>query len=201
MYVCPRCEREMKSVNAGVLDVQACPACRGLWLDGDGFHRALRMSEADLAAVTGYAGPPAPLSLVLDHPPAFCPRCSQPLNPQRFDLGLAVIIDICPLGHGIWLDEGELEAAAAFHKRNQSHLACEERLLPWSEAHREEVEAEKVRENLARGERDLLVADVLMKVVGTAAAAGLIALDAYTGSGPAGLSVLREMFRGRGRAR
>lgn len=38
-----------------------------------------------------------------------CPRCLEPLGQEEL---VGVTIDRCPEGHGIWLDEGELETIA-----------------------------------------------------------------------------------------
>ena len=35
-----------------------------------------------------------------------CPRCEQPLEERKFK---NLRIDVCILGHGVWLDAGELE--------------------------------------------------------------------------------------------
>ena len=38
-----------------------------------------------------------------------CPRCLEPLGQEEL---MGVTIDRCPHGHGIWLDDGELEMIA-----------------------------------------------------------------------------------------
>lgn len=41
-----------------------------------------------------------------DQPRINCPRCGAPLDERDFQ---SVKLDVCPQGHGIWFDAGELE--------------------------------------------------------------------------------------------
>lgn len=51
---CPRCSRQMERswLSAAEVEFKSCPACRGIWFDGDGLHvlRAYHKSRADRAA-------------------------------------------------------------------------------------------------------------------------------------------------------
>ena len=48
-------------------------------------------------------------------PAVGCPRCGKPLDEEDRS---GVMIDVCPAGCGLWLDEGELETIAAREKNS-----------------------------------------------------------------------------------
>lgn len=84
------------------VEIDFCDRCGGTWLDGGELEV--------LATLRGRA-----VNVVaLDLPPArpaqrdpFCPRCDRPLAPARAG---AVSVDVCPRGHGLFFDRGEMEA-------------------------------------------------------------------------------------------
>jgi Zn-finger nucleic acid-binding protein len=162
---CARCEIEMKTVTAGEIELDVCSRCKGIWFDGDELARVSELDQAELAGLGSSCGDESGDRIVFDHPPAFCPRCSASLKPQCFDREIAVVIDLCPHGHGIWLDEGELASVRSFCARQKARLAREEKLMPWRKARERELEVRRIKENLRKGERDLLIADILMGII------------------------------------
>src|SRR5262245_29907222 len=52
---------------------------------------------------------PAEQSAIKEFAHSRCPRCVKPLVQEDH---LGVTVDRCPDGHGLWLDDGELEAIA-----------------------------------------------------------------------------------------
>lgn len=114
MAQCPRCEQEMEHVTIEGLTLDTCFTCKGIWFDAEELMQAVSIDAMSLASLPFYGELRAEKEPAWEQPPAFCPRCSSPLEPRRFDKGLAVIIDACTLGHGFWLDQGELHRIKEF---------------------------------------------------------------------------------------
>lgn len=107
MARCARCDCEMDVVRVDSMELDECPECGGIWFDIDELMGVVHL-EVEKLAGRPEMDPVDESVISLESPPAFCPRCSAPLDPHRFDLDLAVIMDVCPRGHGLWLDRGEL---------------------------------------------------------------------------------------------
>jgi len=82
----------------GGIEIDSCPACGGIWLDA-----------GELEALVGSPPPrkekPDP---DLGPPELGCPICVDKLVKDRYG-STQVVVDKCPHGDGIWLDQGELE--------------------------------------------------------------------------------------------
>ncbi len=119
--MCPRChEVELMPVQAGATTLDRCGRCRGLWFDakGDELEKVLKLGWERVPEVlkqdgptsvpnrTAPAGPPKPV-------PLLCPRCASDMSSYWYggEAERTFLVDACPLGHGIWLDSGELEKA------------------------------------------------------------------------------------------
>ena len=110
---CPCCRIPMWVVEYASVEVDACPSCRGAWLD-----------EGELDLLAGSLGlPPARQTLASlvrsedeAEKPRRCPRCRRRMDKARLG-GAGPVVDACPRGQGIWFDRGELgqvlEASAA----------------------------------------------------------------------------------------
>jgi Zn-finger nucleic acid-binding protein len=119
--MCPRCrEVELKPVQAGATNLDRCGRCRGLWFDaeGDELERVLKLGWERVPEVLKQTGPtsdpnrttpagqPKPV-------PLLCPRCASDMTSYWYggEAAKTFLVDACPLGHGVWLDSGELEKA------------------------------------------------------------------------------------------
>jgi len=96
------------------INLDVCSSCRGVWFDAEELMKIVSMDAMALAALPFYGDLHVAEEPAWEQPPAFCPRCSSALEPQRFDKDLAVIIDVCPHEHGFWLDQGELHRIKGF---------------------------------------------------------------------------------------
>ena len=96
---CPACRSAMVVLEYNQVELDFCPSCRGCWLDRGELSLLLHgvPDEAgELSLETARKGSRR------------CPRCGAKMT-CGFMKGLAVEVDACPAGHGIWLDAGELE--------------------------------------------------------------------------------------------
>ena len=85
---CPVCGREMSTPVVEGVEVDLCPGCGGVWLDG-----------GELEALTGHT---LESCRELD-----CPKCGRRLAIRTIG---AVEVDCCEGCGGTWLDHGELES-------------------------------------------------------------------------------------------
>lgn len=99
---CPKCASPLaKKYYKGLMEVDACPACRGLWLDFDELDRLEDLAFEDDARKGSLLHRQAPTAY-------FCPRCGAALNEFQYRL-YDLRLEACPQKHGFWLDAGEDE--------------------------------------------------------------------------------------------
>lgn len=100
----------MPAAVFGDVEIDFCDRC-GVWLDQS--ELGLLSGEAGGAGLAVVATGPAPTRPGPRDP--FCPRCNRPLAPARVlhadGSAEDVALDICPVGHGVWFDHGEVERA------------------------------------------------------------------------------------------
>jgi Zn-finger nucleic acid-binding protein len=111
------------------IQVDACAACGGVWLD-DGELEAIQESAErdytkDIERMPELIGPKAARSEGL----LACPKCGAEMAAQEYAHCSAVVIDVCPEGHGVWLDGGELRALEVFFERARREARSEDAAL------------------------------------------------------------------------
>ena len=97
---CPKCGTTLvKKSYKGIIEVECCPNCRGMWLD---FEELDRLEDVAFDR-DEYKG-----SLVHRNSPTrySCPRCESMLQEFQYRL-YNLKLDYCVNKHGFWLDEGE----------------------------------------------------------------------------------------------
>ncbi len=112
---CPKCENFLtKKYYKGMMEVDYCPNCRGMWLDFDELDRLEDMAfDQDQ-----YKG-----SLVHRENgiSSQCPHCSASLREFQYRL-YDLKLDLCPQKHGFWLDAGEDEHVLAIMRQRASEI-------------------------------------------------------------------------------
>ena len=99
---CPKCGAVLiTKYYKGMLEVDYCPACRGMWLD----YAELDRLEDVAFDEDEYKG-----SLIHRETevPSKCPVCSAHMLEFQYRL-YDLRLDACPAKHGFWLDAGEDE--------------------------------------------------------------------------------------------
>lgn len=121
---CPRDGDTLRSEPAlDGLTIDACPSCRGIWLDPGELEAIARAYAAHLSRIPeGPDAMTAALAMAKEAgtPLTRCPRCGEDNVRQEWGMASQVLLDHCPHGHGIWLDKGELEAIEAFYARERA---------------------------------------------------------------------------------
>lgn len=111
----------------GKIEIDACAACGGMWLDeGEleaiqdtrerDYEKALRERHDSIAAGVTQARQ-------LQSATIACVECSKPLDKREYGYGSQVVIDTCADGCGLWLDRGEIEQLEKFFERSQKEAA------------------------------------------------------------------------------
>jgi len=97
---CPKCSTLLiKKSYKGMMEVDSCPNCRGMWLD---FNELDRLEDAAFDQ-DERKGSLLHKQAVTRYP---CPRCES--NLQEFQYRLYDLkLEYCPQEHGFWLDAGE----------------------------------------------------------------------------------------------
>lgn len=97
---CPKCKTPLETQTRHKVAVECCPSCKGMWFDPQTLKtledEAFRHDE-HAKGTLAFSATPTVLR---------CPVCADPLN--RFNYRLFDLeLELCPRGHGYWLEEGE----------------------------------------------------------------------------------------------
>lgn len=103
MMNCPKCNFELtKKYYKGMIEVDACPSCRGMWLDFDELDKLEDVVFDDDAR----KGSLVHFQSKTNYP---CPQCGAGMEEFQYRL-YDLRLDTCAEnGHGFWLDAGEDE--------------------------------------------------------------------------------------------
>lgn len=98
---CPKCDSDLvKKFYKGMMEVDSCPNCRGIWLDCDELDTLEDVTFDD----DEWKGSLIHSSTLTSHR---CPHCENPLHQFQYRL-YDLTLDYCAEnGHGFWLDAGE----------------------------------------------------------------------------------------------
>ncbi len=118
---CPACKEAMIIVEHNGVELDCCPACRGLWLDAGELE--LILGDASKTRAFLEAGDP---SLARGEKPRRCPICRRRMKKDVTGGRVPVVIDACRFGHGLWFDEGEL-----FTVLRQEGVAADDPVFGW----------------------------------------------------------------------
>ena len=108
--ICPRCKlplvTEKISDISATVEVDKCPSCNGMWFQEGELTELEKIIEPTFFEFRKILPKKYQLK------PLTCPSCQnlQVLQKAEHPRDKKVIIDYCPVCHGIWLDNGELEA-------------------------------------------------------------------------------------------
>lgn len=112
---CPKCAAGLtKKYYKGMMEVDYCPNCRGMWLDfneldqledlafdEDKYKGSLAHRECDSGCK--------------------CPACGEQMREFQYRL-YDLKLDLCPEKHGFWLDAGEDERVIEIMRTHRSSI-------------------------------------------------------------------------------
>ena len=113
---CPRCDSELQVRAVNNESVIECSSCMGVWLVPEIFDRICDDVQKNPIAnvaekIDAAAERPRQQFRYLD-----CLVCSDKMVPRNFGGISGVMIDVCR-HHGVWMDQGELEAIIEFIRK------------------------------------------------------------------------------------
>lgn len=108
---CLHCAQTLQPVASGQRTVLGCPGCEGIWLEATTLATALSesaLSDELRGLIEGQQDAEIAHTFAPSRQKRSCPDCQQTMDNDAFE-DSGVWIDVCPEGHGIWLDRGELK--------------------------------------------------------------------------------------------
>ncbi len=118
MY-CPICKKELEQAIFYGVEVDFCPTCLGLWFEEDELRLAKDEKDKDLRWFD--------IDLWKDIKKfkifpgiRLCPSCRFPLYEIYYG-DSRVIVDVCNLCHGVWLDRGEFKKIAEYLRKKSNY--------------------------------------------------------------------------------
>ncbi len=96
---CPCCQKPMVTFEFDAVEVDHCMRCRGTWLDAGELGLLMGSAENVQALLADFS--PATTA----EAPRPCPICDRRMDKVTRD---GLLLDECGVGHGLWLDKGEL---------------------------------------------------------------------------------------------
>ncbi|MCL4273568.1 MAG: zf-TFIIB domain-containing protein [Anaerolineales bacterium] len=113
---CPKCNSELvKKFYKGMIEVDSCPHCRGMWLD---FHELDQLEDINFNK-DEQKGSLVHFQTRTDHP---CPHCGTALDEFQYRL-YDLKLDTCAENdHGFWLDAGEDERVMEIMQKRAAQI-------------------------------------------------------------------------------
>lgn len=99
---CPACKADLVVVEREAIEVDWCPACRGIWFDAGELE--ILAAKAGKRLEPGLIGEASP---DVREARRRCPRCRRRMGKAAVDGAPPILLDRC-LRHGLWFDAGEL---------------------------------------------------------------------------------------------
>jgi Zn-finger nucleic acid-binding protein len=100
---CPKCEGALlEAVQGDGFTSYRCPQCGGAWFEGTTLDKALRKAPAPLLQL-----PPRPPDPDAKDKKGMCPACKTPMIKVNALTTPRVVMDVCKVCGGRWLDPGE----------------------------------------------------------------------------------------------
>lgn len=110
---CPHCNSTAIILELAGVEIDYCPECGGIWLDGGELETLLADGADDILSEFKIDKRSKEKKLR-------CPACGKKM--QKIVSG-NTCIDRCPKGHGYWFDQGELAEIIAKDDINSKVLA------------------------------------------------------------------------------
>lgn len=115
---CLKCVGVLKKKIMEHVEIDVCPVCEGIWFDAKELEKIIEADSKDFKFLDvgreEFDGKEVEeFKKELDTKAAQCPYCKEKtlLVKKSFGEGKSiVVVDVCPNGHGVWLDGGEVNA-------------------------------------------------------------------------------------------
>src|SRR3989344_7312475 len=108
MKKCPRDETQLETIEFHTQKVERCPFCGGIWFEHDELRKA-KDSEDEFLKWFDVDLWPDSTRFKMVPTARICSKDGVVMYRTHYD-GSGVIVDVCNMCQGIWLDEGEYRA-------------------------------------------------------------------------------------------
>ncbi len=116
---CPICKKKLFNTIFHNVGIDYCPQCLGLWFEQEELRWAKDEKDKDLNWLD--------IDLWKDeknfkiaHGIRLCPKCRMPLYEVHYG-DSKIIVDVCRLCHGVWLDRAEFKKIIAWLKEKADY--------------------------------------------------------------------------------
>ncbi len=120
---CPRCQKPLEKAIFHNTEVDYCPQCFGIFFEEDELRQAKDTKDKNLSWLD--------IDLWQDEKKfkisygiRLCPSCRLPLYEVYYG-DSRIIVDVCNLCHGIWLDRGEFKKIIEYLKEKANWLTLQ----------------------------------------------------------------------------
>lgn len=100
--ICPNCKKTLITVERNKVELDYCMFCSGFWFDADEW-----IALQDVLKIENIKDPFGAEAVRSEEEPKKCPRCGKVMEKVSID---GVLLDRCPVRHGMWFDKGEISA-------------------------------------------------------------------------------------------
>ena len=113
----------VKRMHEDAVEIDGCNECYGVWLDASELEKIQDIKINDykdeLARIPNYVGKSILMAKSKDKPLVGCPKCDREMERREYGYCSQIYIDSCSNGHGVWLDDDELEDLEVFYERSR----------------------------------------------------------------------------------
>jgi len=113
---CPKCVGKLEKKKMESIEVDSCFVCEGIWFDAGELEEVIKKDAEDFEYIDvgneEFDGAEAAeFKKELNAKKGKCPRCQDGalLIKKEYEGKHKINVDICPKGHGVWLDGGEIQ--------------------------------------------------------------------------------------------
>ncbi len=111
----------VKEIYEADVEIDKCPKCRGIWLDPGELETIQQTQEIDYSNLLDRGENKEAIEYnrerQLSDTVISCPACTAAMDILEHNHNSRIVIDYCSSCHGIWLDEGELQALEIYYER------------------------------------------------------------------------------------
>ena len=101
---CPVCKEPMVVLELNEVEIDYCPSCGGIWLDGGELELLIEDKNEREKLLSSFFTEVKSSERLYK-----CPICSKKMDKVHVGGNKEVLIDRCPNNDGLWFDKGELK--------------------------------------------------------------------------------------------
>ena len=108
---CPVCKEPMVVLELNEVEIDYCPSCSGIWLDGGELELLIEDENEREKILSSFL-----TESNNQEKPYKCPICSKKMDKVQVGEKKEILIDKCPVNDGLWFDKGELKGVIQLAK-------------------------------------------------------------------------------------